>query len=420
MTDLRGKKLLILGGTPQHCKLVRAAMEMGVYTIVTDYLPDSAAKKICDKAYAINIMDVDAIVQMCREEKVDGVISGYIDPCQRPYYQICEKLGLPCYGTREQFFKMTDKHAFKEMCKQNQVDVIPEYFEEDIEKGKVKYPVFVKPVDSRGSRGQSVCYNEEDLRKAIDFAKSESSNGDILIEKYMKEAHEFQVTYFFIDGEPYLIRTVDSYCGEEEHHLEKVVACAVSPSRFTELYLKNAHEKVVKMFKKLGFRNGPIFMQGFEDEGVFRFFDPGLRFPGVDYEMVYKSVYGIDIMKAMVQIALTGECKGFALPEDGVWIKGKRVAVLFPTIKAGIVARLDGEEEIKNNENVVSYLPRCEKGDIIEWAYNVNQRSAEIDVIGDDTEELKKVIREVQNVFIVRDEDGNDMTFERFPIDIII
>lgn len=120
---------------------------------------------------------------------VDGVICGYIDPCQRPYQQICDALDLPCYGTKDQFFYMTDKHAFKKMCMENGVDVIPEYTEEEALSGQAEFPLFVKPVDSRGSRGQSVCYTTEQLENAINFAKSESSNGDILIEKYMKGAH---------------------------------------------------------------------------------------------------------------------------------------------------------------------------------------------------------------------------------------
>jgi hypothetical protein len=292
------KKILILGGASVHCKLVETAKAMGYYTIVTDYLTDSPAKKIADESWMLNITDIDAIVEKCRSEHIESVISGWLDPCQRPYYEICKKLGVPCYGTWEQFYKMTDKHAFKKMCIEYGVDVIPEYDENNLD--AVEYPVFVKPVDSRGSRGQTVCYDAASLIKAIAYAKSESSNGDILIEKYVKDGEEFQVTYFFVDGEPYLLRTVDSYCGSEENHLEKVVACAISPSKHTDYYLKTAHNKVVNMFKQLGIKNGPVFMQGFVDHGVFRFFDPGLRFPGVAFTACHENyrdaVQGADII----------------------------------------------------------------------------------------------------------------------------
>ena len=38
--DLKGKKLLVLGGTTASLDLVRNAKEMGVYTIVTDDCPN--------------------------------------------------------------------------------------------------------------------------------------------------------------------------------------------------------------------------------------------------------------------------------------------------------------------------------------------------------------------------------------------
>ena len=48
---LKGKKLLILGGIAAHIKVVQAAKELGVHTIVTDFLePDqSPAKLVADE-----------------------------------------------------------------------------------------------------------------------------------------------------------------------------------------------------------------------------------------------------------------------------------------------------------------------------------------------------------------------------------
>ena len=59
---------------------------------------------------------------------------------------------------------MTDKHAFKKMCIENGVGTIKEYQENDHD---IEFPVFVKPVDSRGSRGQSVCYSYEELKRLV-------------------------------------------------------------------------------------------------------------------------------------------------------------------------------------------------------------------------------------------------------------
>ena len=409
------KKILVLGSASVHVKLIKAAQEMGVYTITTDNVPyeDSPGKKVADEYWDLNIYDVEGIVSKAKEVRIDGVICGWLDPCQRPYFQICKALNLPCYGNEEQFYKMTDKHAFKKMCIENGVDTIDEYSEEDILSGNIEFPVFVKPVDSRGSRGQAVCYTMDDLLPAINFAKSESSNGDILVEKYIKGSQEFHVTYFFVDGEPYLLRTSDNYCGSEEMHMEKVVSCAVMPSRYTNKYIEDAHPNVVKMFKKLGIHNGPIFMQGFVDNGVFRFFDPGLRFPGVDYELVFKKVFNVDLMKAMIQIALTGKTD-VVIPDKAAFIKGYRASVLYLTIRACTIAYLGGEEEVVNCKQVISYLPRCKVGEEITWAYNVNQRLGEADLLCKDTAELIKSINFVNSTLIATDTNGDDAIFARF------
>lgn len=409
------KKILVLGSASVHVKLIKAAQEMGIYTITTDNVPyeDSPGKKIADEYWNLNIYDVKEIVKKAKKEHIDGVICGWLDPCQRPYFQICHELGLPCYGDEKQFFKMTDKHAFKKMCEENNVDIIDEFTEADIKENKVEFPVFVKPVDSRGSRGQAVCYTMKELLSAIEVAKEESSNGDVLIEKYIKGSQEFHVTYFFVDGEPYLLRTSDNYCGSEEMHMEKVVSCAVMPSRYTSQYIEKAHPNVVKMFKNLGIKNGPIFMQGFEDNGVFRFFDPGLRFPGVDYELVFKKVFNVDLMKAMIQIALTGKTD-VVIPKDAAFIKGGRASVLYLTIRACTISHLDGEKEVNKNEHVISYLPRCKEGEKIDWAYNVNQRLGEVDLLCANTEELINTINFVNSTLIATDEKGEDAIFARF------
>lgn len=409
------KKILVLGSASVHVKLIKAAQEMGIYTITTDNVPyeDSPGKKIADEYWNLNIYDVKEIVKKAKKEHIDGVICGWLDPCQRPYFQICHELGLPCYGDEKQFFKMTDKHAFKKMCEENNVDIIDEFTEEDIKENKVEFPVFVKPVDSRGSRGQAVCYTMKELLSAIEVAKEESSNGDILIEKYIKGSQEFHVTYFFVDGEPYLLRTSDNYCGSEEMHMEKVVSCAVMPSRYTSQYIEKAHPNVVKMFKNLGIKNGPIFMQGFEDNGVFRFFDPGLRFPGVDYELVFKKVFNVDLMKAMIQIALTGKTD-LVIPKDAAFIKGGRASVLYLTIRACTISHLDGEKEVNKNKHVISYLPRCKEGEKIDWAYNVNQRLGEADLLCANTVELINTINFVNSTLIATDEKGEDAIFARF------
>lgn len=414
MESFKGKKLLILGGANQHLKFVEAAKELGLYTIVTDYLLDSPCKRICDEPLMLNITDIDGLVSYCKTNHVDGVISSFLDPCQIPYAKICCELDLPCYGTPEQFFKFTNKIAFKELCKRNGVGVIPDYTEDDFHANRINYPVFVKPVDSRGSRGQTVCYKSEEMEEAILFAKEQSSNGDVLIEQYMGECDEVQITNFVIDGKVYLERTVDSYRGSEEK-LKKVVSCSISPSKYTDVYLKNCHEAVCRMISDLGVKNGPIFMQGFHKNGQFYFFDPGLRFPGVEFERIYKKVWGIDMAALLIHFALTGKFpSNVELPLDGARLNGNVGVVLFPVIRGGDIKSISGIEKFKSNPQVISFLTRYEEGNEVEWSFDVNQRYAEIDMLGCNISAVKNLIDSFYKEVVVCDKDGKSMLFDEF------
>ncbi len=409
-------KVLVLGGANVHCKLVNAANAMGCYTVVTDYLTDSPAKKIASESLMYSITDVEGIVQECKAKNVTGILSTHLDPGQRPYQAICDRLGLPCYGTKEQFYQMTDKQAFKRLCERYGVGTIKDYSIEDVENDRAEYPLFVKPVDSRGSRGQAVCMNREDTVKAIQIAQKESSNGQCIIEKYMAGAPEVQITYFFVNGEAYLIRTADSYRGAEEEGLEKVVVCSVSPSRYDEEYVRTTHPKVVAMLKGLGLKNGPAFMQGFYDNGTFRFFDPGLRFPGVEYEKIYQAEYQIDFMKLMVEYSLGGSFSIDRLPSDLHRLKGKRAAILFPTVSPGKIADVSGVEEIKAMPEVVSYSQRHTIDGVIDWTFDVNQRMAEVVVLADNTNKLQDAIQKIQEKYRVFDEHGKDIIYAPFDV----
>lgn len=406
------KKILILGGAQVHCKLVEAAHEMNLYVIVTDYLKkdESPAKLIADKSYDIDINDTQEIVRVCREEGIDGVLTTHLDPCQKPYQKICRELGLPCFGTERQFEYLTNKHMFKKICRKYGVDIIPEYTEEDIYEDRVAYPVFVKPVDSRGSRGQRKCENKEQTLEAIKIAGAESSNGDFIIEKYLGDKEEIQVTYFFINGTPCLIRTTDSFHGSGK--MRNVITHSVSPSRYTMELKADTHEKIVKMLKEIGIMNGPVMMQGFYDDGIFRVFDPGLRFPGVDYERIYKKEYKIDLLKLMLEYSLTGSMPQVVLDEDSVFLNGKQAGILFPLISAGTIKKIEGFTELKEDTRVISILPRHKEGDNVKWTYDINQRLCEIDILFE-KQNASEVLEEIFTNLKVLDKNGKNMLLNR-------
>lgn len=410
MTDLKGKKLLVLAGATVHCKVVEAAKKLGVYTIVTDYLETSPAKEIADEKWMINIVDVDAIVEKCRQEKVDGVLNFCIDPAQRPYQQICEKLNLPCYGNTEQFHIMTDKPSFKAFCLKSGVDVIPAYTVEDIKNETCEYPVFIKPTDSRGSRGQAVCYTKEEALAAVEIASKESSDSGVVIEKFMYGKQDFSMTYFVCNGTPYLIRTCDRYLGTVEDKLNKQCVCCVAPSKYSNLYIENVHQHVVKFIKDAGIKNGPVFMQGFVDGETVRFYDPGLRFPGGEYEKLLKEATGVDLMSSMVEFSLTGKITTpDNIDKDLYYLNGHYTIQLPITARPGKIAVFDGMDEIKDNKNVTTAFKRYDIGETVPETGDVRQRICEVAMVIDKEDSVQKNVEWVKSKLTVLDDTGKNM-----------
>ena len=90
--NLKGKRLLILGGMRFSCEIVNKAKEMGIYTLVADYnkIEDSPAKQIADEAVDLSVTDVEAVVDFISNNAVDGVFVGFNDMLLPYYAEICK------------------------------------------------------------------------------------------------------------------------------------------------------------------------------------------------------------------------------------------------------------------------------------------------------------------------------------------
>lgn len=303
--DLKGKRLLVMGGMQFSCEIILKAKAMGIVVGVADYntVADSPGKQISDEHYEVNITDVDAVVNLIKEAKFDGVIVGFNDMLLPYYAEICEKSGLPCYGTKEQFETLIDKAQYKALCRQFCVPTIPEY---KIDDPTIKYPVLVKPVDSSGSRGITICHNNEELMAAYDKAMAASKSKKVLIEKYM-DGREVTVFWVFQDGKYYL-------AGHSNRHVKRnqgddVIPLPVGytfPSKFLPKYRAEVEENAKKMFAHLGIKDGMMFMQCKVEDDTCFVYDIGYRLTGSLEYKILERVCGYNPLEMLICYALTG------------------------------------------------------------------------------------------------------------------
>lgn len=295
-----------MGGMQISCEIVHKAQGMGIYTIVADYYPieKSPAKKIADKAIEVSVTDVDAVVEVVKKENVDGVLVGFNDMLLPFYADVCQKAGLPCYGTKEQFETLIAKDQYKALCRQFNVPTIPEY---KIDDNNIQYPVLVKPVDSSGSRGITICHNIEELVSAVETGRKASKTGKVLIERYM-EGREVTVFWTFQDGNYYLSALANRHVKHNQGM--DVIPLPVGytfPSAYLPKYRKEVEENCKRMFRHLGLKDGMLFMQCKVENGTCYVYDLGFRLTGSLEYKILERVCGYNPLEMMICFALTGK-----------------------------------------------------------------------------------------------------------------
>lgn len=410
------KKVLILGANPETVSLVKKAKQMGLYTIVTDNNPNAFAKKYADMAININAVDIDALEEFARKESVDGILVGVAEALLPSYCELCKRLNMPCYSTPDKFNIMVNKDFFKKKCREYGVPTIEEYTLEN--KEFIEYPVIVKPVDSCSSKGITICQNENELKKGIEYALQFSANKKYLIERYMK-GDEVISYYVMQDGNPILVGMCDRYTYKQKDKVQ-LPTSYIFPSRHIDSYLKYSDQYVKEMIRGIGLNNGSIFFQCFVDEkGIVRTYEPGYRLNGAQEHMILSKVSGIDAKEMYINLALYGKVANDDL-EKKTNPKHKEICCkLSPLVKTGRIEKIEGLEEIEKMSDVVSVNPSYDAGDIVDGYGTLKQIVCRFFIVSRTKTELISTINSIYSTLKVIDTDGNNMLIGQFDTSII-
>ncbi|MGN0505884.1 MAG: ATP-grasp domain-containing protein [Lachnospiraceae bacterium] len=418
--DIEGKKLLILGGIRLSNNIIESCKKQGVYSIVIDYLPDSPAKKNADEHYLVSITDVDEVVKLAKKLEVDGIFTNYMDSMMEYCARAAKELNLPYYATEEQIEVIIDKSKFKECCKKNDVLTTPEfsYRKDSMDYLDFDYPVIVKPVDSSGGKGISVCKSSDDFpeayRKALEFSKRK----EIIVEKYLV-GDEICSYYVVQKGEVSFAGICDRYTCHEEYDVAQVPTAYIYPSKYIDGYIKNADANIKKMIKSMGIQNGVLFFQGFADEDYVYLYEMAFRFAGAQEYRILRANSGYDLMDMMVHHALTGEMGLPKLSELADPYFKNAACKLTPLLKTGIIQEIEGLDEVLKMKEVTDVVNVHEEGDVIDKPGTLEQVLTRIFIKASNLNTLADVIDRIYDTIHVYDVNGNDMLFGRFDTNIL-
>lgn len=413
--DKGKKRLLILGGTRISLQILRAAKSIGLEVYVADYNEDSPCKEEADKSFLISATDIDGIVALIKQEKIDGVIMGYADVLLNTYVDICEKAVIPCYANKKAIEITADKLKFKEYCKQYDIPVVKEYTYDEVLDGTAVFPLIVKPVDNSGARGIFICHDLDEFKSYYEESKIYSRSGRVIIERLM-QGEEATIFYYLHDGEIYLLGIGDRWMYEQNYKLLKLPIGYTFPSRKLPAFLKSENKKIIEMFKSLDMKEGMVFIQCFVEGNNYVVYEMGYRLTGSIEHHLFEAAYGFNHLKAILNYAVGNDiqndirCISTLDPQDCCMAN---VSLL---LKEGQIDHIEGLEKIKDMPGVIDYHVSHIPGESIDENVvgKLAQLGIRILIIAESRAQLLERMDKVKNNLKVISRNGEDMIIKDY------
>lgn len=414
ISELKGKKILVLGGNAISCDIVNAAKSMGIYTVVTDWneLRNAPAKQIADEYWNISLLDYEALVSAIQEHGIDGIITGFTDSYLLPYQRLCELTGLPCYATKDVLEITLDKGLFKQYCIEHGVPVIPKYNITNFDEQSIseKNKIVIKPVDNSGSRGVIVCKSSESFKRSLDFSLSFSEKKEVIIEKYM-DMDSFAASYTIQDG-VLSLSTLNDRLEHKSSETAAITTAGIYPSKYLDLYLEKMNMPVKKMFQSLGVKNGVLSIQGFVDGKQFYVMEMGYRLTGGQHYIFSKFENNISALDCLIHYAITGKMANFCIAQ----IDNPRFKDICLNLcilgKSGRINSYEGREFVEGMKEVVHAAFLKEPGDEIGMDGTTAQKIANLHLVLKSRTDIERVVADIQKHFHAYDTDGRDLVLE--------
>lgn len=413
MECLKGKRLLFLGGGMFDRYALLEAKKLGIYTVVANFYPAdrSPAKYVADASYDVDNTDTNVMLQLIRDERIDGIFGGFTDSNLPNYYKLCTLAGFPCYGSKAQFETTIDKAKFKAMCRKYNVPTVQEYkLEEITEDSRVEYPLFIKPIDNSGSRGCSSCYDYKEYCESLQYALSYSPSKTVTIEKYydFQKYGDFHVCYSIRDGEVTLASMADRLLFQVEKNISPLPIHLTYPSQHLDAFIQSMHPKIKHMLETERFMNGSVFFQGFTDGDHFWLFEMGFRQNGSLHFVLTDHFNRNNTLIEGIRYALTGEADRSAPERDDPHFSNPARHFIIH-LKPGRVGKIDGVEEALRIPGVINFTPLILEGMEVGPQGTLGQSFGRFHIVGKDLGTLDKIEQDVRDLIRVTDTEGHSM-----------
>lgn len=249
------KKILIANRGEIALRVIRTCREMGIKTVAVYSTADkdSLHVKFADEAVCIgkpastdSYLNIPHLMAAMEITNADAVHPGYGFLAENAKFaEICGEHGVKFIGpTPDQIRSMGDKITAKETMIKAGVPVVPgsggllgSIDEAKVIAKEIGYPVILKATAGGGGKGMRVVWNESEIEKAFNTAKTEAlasfKNDGVYMEKFIEEPRHIEIQ---VAGDRYgkVCHMSERDCSIQRRH-QKLVEESPSPFMTDEL-----------------------------------------------------------------------------------------------------------------------------------------------------------------------------------------
>ena len=355
------KKILLLGGSAQQIIAITTAKKMGYYTVLCDFLEDNPGQFEADKFYLVSTTDKEAILNVAKEEKIDGILAYASDPAAPTAAYVAEKLNLPTSPYKSVEI-LCNKDKFRKFLKDNNFNTpnalgysnIKDAIE-DIKNNKFKLPVIVKPVDSSGSKGVSRINNVNNLEKVLNNAMSFSKSKRIIVEEFV-EKYGYQVAGdgLSIDGKLVFRSFANDHFNPKCVNPFVPISASFPYNMPNEIHEK-IHNEIQRLLTLLKMKNTTynFDIRIDKDYNVY-LMEIAPRDGGNYIPQIIKYGTGVDLVECSIKCAMGEKLDNIELKK----FKGFYSYYAVHSLKDGILDYVDIKEEVLKNNIVENYITK--------------------------------------------------------------
>ena len=416
--ELRGKRLLLLGGSLWKNALRRFAEKYEVVLLATGNNRSAGIFELASEGFDVDSTDAEAMKKLIREQKIDGVYMGGAEPVIASACGYLNELGMPAYCNPRQWDLLQNKIQFKELCRKFDLPVAPrfelDFNADDLGVPAKEFPVIVKPADGCGGSGFRICKTLDELKSGYQNAAKLSPSGSVIVEKYVKNT-SVVVYYTFSEGRAHFSAIED----KRPVHFEGkgfIAGTHIFQSPRADEFRALFEEKLVKMFAELELKEGSLWMEVFCGDGNYYFNEAGLRYSGSASMYPVDYFTGVNQVAADCYFALTGKSKltGFLSLVPEKTVRKKNYCIYLMPLNPGTITKTVGFDELNEDPNFVAIAYAKGVGAVVPPDGNLSQNFAYLHFVFNDENDFNQIVEKIWRETAVLDENGVNMTRRMF------